>query len=75
MPNLPTANIEDFIFHDLRRTVGTRMLETGADIRTVQQQLGHSRITTTERYTHPNMQERRQAVEKLDSYGKDNNDK
>lgn len=72
---LKNANIENFTFHDLRRTVGTRMLTSGSDIRTVQQQLGHSRVTTTERYTHPDMQERRQAVEKLDSYGKDNNDK
>ena len=72
---LKNANIENFIFHDLRRTVGTRMLESGADIRTVQQQLGHSRVTTTERYTHPAMQERRQAVEKLDLYGKDDNEK
>lgn len=50
--------------HMLRHTFATRLLRV-TDIRTVQIALGHARVSTTQVYTHPNLNDLNQAIQKM----------
>lgn len=49
-PGQTNLQFRSFTPHDLRRTFATRLLESGADINTVRQAMGHSSVVTTRRY-------------------------
>mgnify|MGYP002035789199 CR=1 FL=1 len=61
------ANIHDLHFHDLRHTFASRLVMSGADIRTVQELMGHKTISMTLRYAHLSTGHKQRAMDTMDA--------
>ena len=63
---LKQAQVRDARVHDARHTAASLLIEQGVHIRVVQEVLGHTRVTTTERYTHVATLQMKDASDRMD---------
>lgn len=61
------------VFHSLRHTHASRLLESGADIYRVKELLGHANVTTTERYSHVTADRLRSAIKDMERMNNQSN--
>ncbi len=59
------AGLEHCTFHDLRHTCATWLLEQGFDLIDAKEQLGHTSVATTQKYTHTTPERKRERTEAI----------
>lgn len=69
------AQRKGYSVHTLRHTFATHMLSNGADLRAIQEMLGHANLSTTEIYTHVTMTDLSKTVNLLHPRSKPKKDK
>ena len=57
--------------HALRHSFATHLLSDGVQLKTLQSLLGHSSLTATQKYTHLNLEQMAQTLEKKHPLGSD----
>jgi len=71
---LANAGIEDFRFHDLRHTFASRLAMEGVDLLAIQELGGWKDLSMVRRYSHLSPSHRREAIERLVTRRREQND-
>ena len=69
-PAVERAGIVNFHWHDLRHTFASRLAMLGVPLPTIKELMNHRSISQTMRYAHLSPGQQREAVQRLNGFGK-----